>query len=373
MGQAMQGGEDTAGRRLWRHALAVLQGRPPPGGLPPHDPALAAAARRFVAATSPALADHLLGPAAGCDAGAVRRSRLLNRFARVGGARWAARLADDGIETVALKGLALAPTIYPDADLRAMSDADLLVRRRDLAAAIRSLGRHGLRFVPPRARSRWGFVSDASFLPMVSADGGANVDLYVQPDAWPLYRGLDVEAVMRSARPVEVDGISLLAPAEAHSLLVVASNAGRDLFGPTTVPKLLDAVLLAGRLTPAGLAEAAERAAAAGLAGPVSCLLALAGRLGARLPALPPALATPAGPIAGMEFERLIDDYAEVFRAPPGPLVRLRREWLLAAGPTVSIRRNLRRLAGLVRPHTGLPAEAGRDDAMDAKDGIHAA
>ena len=67
-----------------------------------------------------------------------------------------------------------------------------------------------------------GFISDASFMPLVSPEGDCNIDIHVQPDCYPAYRSLRVrpvslcfqtepsqhqtiEANIRNARAVLVD------------------------------------------------------------------------------------------------------------------------------------------------------------------------
>jgi hypothetical protein len=50
-----------------------------------------------------------------------------------------------GIPVIVLKGAALAPTVYPDPALRPMRDLDLLVRPKDLDAALAALKRLGYR------------------------------------------------------------------------------------------------------------------------------------------------------------------------------------------------------------------------------------
>ena len=70
-------------------------------------------------------------------------------------------LATEGIDAIALKGLALAHCCYPDPGLRPMGDVDLLVRRRDFERAGGLLRRRGwsLRTEAGHARS---FVDSAS-------------------------------------------------------------------------------------------------------------------------------------------------------------------------------------------------------------------
>ena len=60
----------------------------------------------------------------------------------------------------------------------------------------------GLNFYQAKARATWGFIFDASLLPLTSVDGANNIDLHVHPDAWPLHLGLSTAAVFAAARTI---------------------------------------------------------------------------------------------------------------------------------------------------------------------------
>jgi len=332
---------------------AWLDGRAAALASPPDSASVA----RFAALTSPALAAAMLGPAAtGIDAEAAEASRLLNRLRRVTGVRWARHAAAAGIEVACIKGLATAHSLYDDPDLRAMADADLLVRAADYHRLVQVFAAAGLVPGKARTRSRWGFVSDASARPMGQKDGASTIDIHIHPDAWPLHRALSTELLFaRAVRQATSEG-TIIVPAPTDSLLLAASHAARDLFGPGTTKTVVDAImLLRGDAARIDWDLFAATARVGLVLHPAIAFLAAVVRLGGLDDAVPAALCTPP---RGSEFARMLDDYVALFPHRAGPWQRLRRELLLAAEPAVALRRNLRRLAGLARPRRELQLPA---------------
>lgn len=304
---------------------------------------------RLVELIGPALARHLLHDTNITMAdGDVIQSRLANRFRRADGLRWVRHAAIHGVKVICLKGLAAAHLFYLDPDLRTMSDADLLVAGADHGRLVALYHAAGLSFYQAEARSPWGFLSDASWLPLTSADGASNIDLHVHPDAWPLHLGLSCADVFAAARSIATADGDIWVPSVTHMLLLSASHAARDLFGPSTAKSLIDAARLLqqnggevdwrefeGRLRPGRVEK------------PVRAFLAILKRLGADTRAVPEHLMH----AGGAEFERAVADYAALFPTDSSALARARREWLLCAEPSVAMRRNWQRLTGLLRPH----------------------
>src|ERR1017187_9008026 len=70
---------------------------------------------------------------------AYRNLAIMNTSLFVDAARVFKCLADNQLPVIALKGLAVAKTIYGDIALRPMSDMDLLVKEEDLVRASRTL------------------------------------------------------------------------------------------------------------------------------------------------------------------------------------------------------------------------------------------
>ena len=153
-----------------------------------------------------------------------------------------------------------------------------------------------MRFHQAQARSPWGFLSDASLLPLTSADGASNIDLHVHPDAWPLHLGLSGADVFAAARVIDTGDGDIWVPSVTHMLLLSASHAARDLFGPSTAKSLIDAARLLrqnggevdwrefeGRLRPGRVEK------------PVRAFLAILKRLGADTRAVPERLTQAGG------------------------------------------------------------------------------
>lgn len=323
-----------------------------------------AALRRFADLVSPALAASLLSlPPAGPDwaeltgGEALRQSRLLARFARRAQLAALGAIARGGFECIALKGFANAHLFYPDPEARIVGDLDILVRPADLAGLVAHLGAAGYRFrgAPPRL---WGFISEASFLPFVSADGSCNLDLHVEPDCYPLYRGLGVEALFGAARPLETDGRRILVPSPEHALVLCLSNAVKDKLGIFALRKAIDAMLIL-RARPALDWRAVETILRDGrLIGPGRAFFALLEALGLAPDLVPPHLARPPGGPAAGEFRRVLAEWRGLFPAEHGLAQLLRREALLCAEPSVALHNHWLRLKGLVAPGSGLPDAA---------------
>jgi hypothetical protein len=311
------------------------------------------AAARLPLYLGAALAESLAGAAAGVAGDAVEHDRLAARF------RWQrqrdclARLRALGFEVVALKGFVTAHWLYDVPALRCSGDLDVLVRAPDLEPLLRALAAEGYAFRPLPAKP-WGFLSRASFQPFASADGVVNLDLHLQPDCWPLERGLPAETLFAAARPLAGGdgGAPVLAPDPTHLFLLLASNAAKDKFGPHAVKKLLDAYLwLAGRGPALEAAELARLARRAGLSRPLGVFLALLADLGLppdRLPDLPQRR-------PGRAYAALLAEWRALFPHPPGALGRLAREMRLSAEPAVAATLTWRRLAGLLGRPAGLP------------------
>ncbi|MBT5415134.1 MAG: hypothetical protein HOH66_01590 [Rhodospirillaceae bacterium] len=315
---------------------------------------------RFAGLVSPALAASLLpGPdwdgLIGADA--LRQSRLLARFTHRNQRAALATIAQGGFECVVLKGFANAHLLYPEPEARIVGDLDLLVRPGDLAGLVAYLGAAGYRFrgAPPRL---WGFISDASFLPFVAADGGCNLDLHVEPDCYPLYCGLGAAALFGAARPMEIDGLRILVPAAEHVLALCLSNAVKDKLGVFALRKALDALMLLR--APHDLDwDAIEAVLGAGrLTGPGRAFFALLESLGLAPGIVPPRLARPPRGLAALEFRQVEAEWRALFPREPGLTSLLRREALLCAEPGIALYNHWLRLKGLVAPGSGLPEAA---------------
>ena len=316
--------------------------------------------RRFADLLSPALARELLRPAAAklgrelVDPAAADKSLLYNRFLRHVQLRWVRAIGEAGFDVVSIKGFANAHLFYDDPAARVIGDLDLLVRETDLDPLIHFLSGHGFRF-SGEARSPWGFISDTSFLPFVSEDASANLDLHIAPDAYPATAALSTGAVFAASHWLDIDGLRLRVPCPEHGFFLTLTNAAKLAFGPPSLRKTVDALRLLengenldwgqiGNLAQAGRSRKALRV-----------FLQLLQRLGANLGEVPDRLRTPFRGLTAREFAALAGDTDALFPVAPGPFTALRRELLLATEGRVGLYRNWRRVRGLVSPHRGLP------------------
>lgn len=294
---------------------------------------------RFSKRIKPPLTVHLLGENAavfGYDdlsPQEVEKHLLGHRFLRHKRLQWADFIAAKGIETVVLKGMATAHDIYPDPDLRHMSDMDLLVRRDDLGPLVTLLKAEGFKFhsgsqVPP-----WGLITDASFPPLISREGDVNIDIHIHPDDYPVHRSLSTAAVFADSRVIEAGTTRLRIPSRTHLMLLAITNAGRDKSEKLCLKGLIDALLFIENFaSDIDWDEIETLATEGGFLKPLGCFLALVTRLGVPPDHLPQHLIPHyrGFPAAG-EFERLIGDFETMFETPPSMLTRLRRETLLTA------------------------------------------
>jgi hypothetical protein len=341
---------------LWS-AIAAPERCPPPS-----DTAAArAAADRLADLVSPALAQHLLAPFE-CrlggplvDPGRATKGLLLNRFTRRAQVDCARRLHEAGVPVAYIKGFASAHTLYGTPDARIAGDIDALVKKGDLPRAVTLLEAAGFRF-RHGVKARWGFTATSSYVPFVSADGSCNLDLHTAPDSDPLDRALSAAQVFAEARPMDVDGMALYAPSAEHFLVIAVSNIAKDRFGPFAAKKIIDAGRLVGR-EPLAWARALGILDRAGLSNAAHATFALLSDLG--FPGVPEAYARPPCGVAGREYAYVLAETRALYPNVESALGALRRECLLGGGWPVLVRRNARRLAGLVRPMDGTPHGRG--------------
>jgi Uncharacterised nucleotidyltransferase len=159
--------------------------------------------------------------------------------------RWGeatAALRGDGIESITLKGMVLAQTVYPEPGLRPMADIDLLVKPEERTAALATLQALGYRTPGPGADVH---AASRSFAELVR--DGTRIDLH-----WHVARYLRFEGIVRvdhaglwhRARPlVTSHGWSLtLCPEDLVLHLVLHLTLGSD-FARVLWYADLDAVL----------------------------------------------------------------------------------------------------------------------------------
>jgi hypothetical protein len=249
-----------------------------------------------------------------------------------------------GVETVVLKGLWLAERFYAEPLRRIGDDLDLLVRPAQLADAVGCLQQEGWQFAGATLPA-WGSIARVSLRPLAAPDRSTAVDFHLEADEWPFARALPNAAVFEQAMILERRGLVLRGLSDEACMLLLASNAAKDKFGPFALRKAIDAlfILRRGGIDGALLQSLAARGR---LLRPLATLLALLVRLG-----LPPET-LPAGQraqVGGLAFDRLLHDWQGLFRPPPGRWLGLWREMRFGAGWQVAAQRNLGRLRGLLR------------------------
>ena len=317
-------------------------------------------AQRFADLVTPALAAHCLHAADNrlgksfLKADTVRQSLLINRFNGGVQRRWMKAIAETGMPVVYLKGFAFAHSLYPDPDIRTIGDIDILVRAADLKGLLVFLTDNGFEF-ESMPMAPWGFISDASFMPLVSAEGDCSIDIHVQPDCYPAYRSLTVEDVFEKSTLQTIAGAEVKIPCIEHAMLLCLTNAAKDKFGVFSVRKLVDIWMLlrSGRSIDW---DVVERLAASGsFLKPARVVFALLHRLGMPKGSVPESLCPAPSGLLARPFERLVSDYASMFATEPTAMRVFEREMLLCTEPGVALHNTGLRLKGLLRRKNGLP------------------
>ena len=133
-------------------------------------------------------------------------------------------LVDEGIDSVVLKGMALANTVYADPGWRSFGDVDVLVEPAHFVAAIEALVAIGARRDHPEVRP--GF--DARFakdVPVVL--DSMTIDLHRTLIQGPFGERIPVPVALAASRPVELGGSTLrvLDPSDAYVLAALTAGA----------------------------------------------------------------------------------------------------------------------------------------------------
>jgi hypothetical protein len=151
-----------------------------------------------------------------------------------------------GIRTMALKGVPLALTHYPDPSLRPMLDVDLLVHPEDAMTAFTVLCEAGWNVDQPPVTN---FVARTSEVGYRAPDNHAALDLHWRLVPWTGRSwAADDPALWRDATPLVVAERVTLAPAAHDLLLHVILHAFRS--GWKRVPRwVADVVLLLRNVT----------------------------------------------------------------------------------------------------------------------------
>ncbi len=181
------------------------------------------------------------GPVAADKAAYIARADVLQQVGRA--------LRAASCSALLVKGSGLTH-LYAEPWLRPMSDIDLLVRNKDLSAAVAALVAAGFSREPSQRRLTESVLEIPMYAPPPS---GTLVELHTSMDK-VVQRPVDLGAVFSRARPSENDG--LLLPSLEDQLLFVVQHLGSDEFRHATGMVDLQVLLEAG----VDLEMAAQRA-----------------------------------------------------------------------------------------------------------------
>jgi hypothetical protein len=344
----MQPTRDIApGRALWR---ALLDEETVPSQSPPMPEDLV---ERFCGLFGPALVANAAPGAV--DAGLVKQARLLNKLSSRRQGQAITALLDRGHHVVAMKGFASSRLYHRDLEARITGDLDLLVTPGEIESIVGTLLRQGYAVTTDLPLPPWGFISEASFLPMTSSDGLVDIDLHVLADCYPLALGLSTNAVFERARSVSLAEHEIKIPCPEHMLLIALSNATKEKLGPQSVKSLLDCgrVLASEPTLDWTLVDTALSAAR--LETPARVTFAAIRYLRGE---------TESGPwgngFMAARFQSAMDDLSTGFDDGFSPRRKLEREIFLTAETHVVLRRLVDRLVGLVSKGRGIPPGAGQ-------------
>lgn len=157
-------------------------------------------------------------------------------------------LVAEGIDVVALKGLATALSVYPRPSYRRLPDVDLLFREDDLPRLAESLSARG--FVTGDAQGpirAWGIQSVISYAPIFQEGLEFFVDVHRIVDDPPASEGLDTDSIFARAQKVATEWGECLVASHEHSFAIAALNLYRDFYRPSALKGLFDCCLILNR------------------------------------------------------------------------------------------------------------------------------
>jgi hypothetical protein len=190
---------------------------------------LGKAARRLLPLLGHNLRRHGLGEGAGERLAPFRRQAALeNQRLFEAGRRILQALGEAGIDTLVLKGGALAATLYSEPSLRPMGDLDILVPTAQADAALERLATVGWRPITPVPPA---FVQEQHAVDLVSEDRSTKCDLHwrVYWESWG--PGVD-ESLWAASVPLDFEGVRTRMLSPADQLLHVCVHGSRRVRRP---------------------------------------------------------------------------------------------------------------------------------------------
>jgi hypothetical protein len=163
---------------------------------------------------------------ANADQTRQRNRALLDDLARVIEA-----LADDGAEAIAFKGPVLAFRAYGELGLGMFGGPHVLIRDRDLARTIATLGGLGYDRKPLLTGAQLDLIHRLQGHETLLKKGrGVGVELHTRLTPMNMALDLDYAGLWRGARRIAISGRTMMALSAEDDLLVQAIDAGRDLW-----------------------------------------------------------------------------------------------------------------------------------------------
>ena len=211
-----------------------------------------------------------------------------------------------GIDVVFLNEFANAHTLYPDPDLRAVRDLDILVALHDIKPLVNHLGGHGFRAADE---------DTAGAISLAANDGCTRLNLYLGISGVAAKPTIAAEQVANASRTIELDGAEFRFPSPEHTLVLAASVAAKARFGRLCVLDLLDVVMLLRLDAGIDWLRVQEIAGSSRLDKPLRTLLSLLVELGLGANGLPAKLIRPPRWPANGKFRHLADNYRELFQS----------------------------------------------------------
>ncbi len=187
---------------------------------------LAALAGRTLYCLTPDLVPEEIRDAfrANADQTRQRNRALFDDLARVIEA-----LADNGVEAIAFKGPTLAFRAYGDLGLGMFGDPRVLIRDRDLARTIATLGGLGYDRKPQLTGAQLDLIHRLQGHETLLKKGrGVGVELHTRLTATNMALDIDYAGLWRRARCTAMSGRTMMALSAEDDLLVLAIDDGKD-------------------------------------------------------------------------------------------------------------------------------------------------
>ena len=145
----------------------------------------------------------------------------------------AAVLSEEGIGFVLLKGVSLLGFLYPEIQLRPMTDLDLLIREKDWPKVTDTLKARSYR-LPTEDEER--HFSEVWYHQLIETPGTPSTNLEFHWNLESVERSrIDPEELIRDAVPCEIEGESFLRLSDDHLLLHLATHLAHHYQSPTLV------------------------------------------------------------------------------------------------------------------------------------------